>query len=45
MDKNGEKITLLWVIAHMGIPGNEAVSEEAKTALEENVFSTEKYPT
>jgi hypothetical protein len=29
----------------MGIPGNEAVSEETKTALEENILPTEKYPT
>jgi hypothetical protein len=29
----------------MGIPGNEAVSEEAKTALEENLLPTEEYTT
>jgi hypothetical protein len=27
----------------MRIPGNESVDEEAKTALENNLLSTEKY--
>jgi hypothetical protein len=33
-----------WVPGHMGIPENEIADEEAKTALEDDLLSTEKYP-
>jgi ribonuclease HI len=36
LDKEGEKITLLWVPEHMEISGNEKADEETKTALEDN---------
>jgi hypothetical protein len=29
---------------HIGIPGNEIADEEAKAALEDDFFATEKYP-
>jgi ribonuclease HI len=44
LDKEGEKITLLWVLEHIKIPGNEGVDEEAKMSLAEKLLSTEKYP-
>jgi ribonuclease HI len=44
LDEKGEKITLLWVPGNMGIPENEAANKEAKTALENILLPTEKYP-
>jgi ribonuclease HI len=39
-----EKVTLLWLPGHMGIPVNEIAEEEAKGALKDDLLSTEKYP-
>jgi ribonuclease HI len=44
MDQQGEKITLLWVPGHVGIPSNENADTAAKEALNERIQSTKKYP-
>jgi ribonuclease HI len=44
LDKEGEKITLLWVLEHIEIPANEGVDEEARMALAEKLLPKEKYP-
>jgi hypothetical protein len=44
LDEETEKVTLLWVPGHMGIPGNGIADEEAKATLEDVLLSTEKYP-
>jgi ribonuclease HI len=42
LDKEIEKVTILWVPGHMGIPGYEIADEEAKTALKDDLLATEK---
>jgi ribonuclease HI len=42
LDEEREKVTLLWVPGHMGIPGNEIAGEEAKAALEDDLLATKK---
>jgi hypothetical protein len=44
LDEEREKVTLLWVPGHMGIPGNEIADEEAKAALQHDFLTTKKYP-
>jgi ribonuclease HI len=44
LDKERKKVTLLWMLGHMGIPGNKIADEEAKTALEDYLLFTEKNP-
>jgi ribonuclease HI len=43
LDEESEKVTLLWVPGHMGIPGKEITDEEAKAALEDDLLAAEKY--
>jgi ribonuclease HI len=44
LDEGSEKVTLLWVPSHMEIPGNEITEEEAKSAMENDLLATTKYP-
>jgi ribonuclease HI len=44
LDEEREKVTLLWVPGHMGIPDNEIADEKAKSALQDDLLSTKKYP-
>jgi hypothetical protein len=44
LDEEREKVNLLWEPGHTGKPGNEIAGKEAKTALEDDLLSTEKYP-
>jgi ribonuclease HI len=44
LDEEREKVTLLWVPAHMGIPGNGIADEETKAVLEDDLLVREKYP-
>jgi hypothetical protein len=44
LDEKEEKITLLWVLEQVKIPGNEGIDEEAKITLAEKLLPTEKYP-
>jgi ribonuclease HI len=37
MDQKPSKITLLWVLSHVGVPGNETADEVAKEALDEEI--------
>jgi ribonuclease HI len=44
MDRNEKQITLLWVPAHIGIPGNEQADEKSKAALDDDIQQNEEYP-
>jgi ribonuclease HI len=37
MDQKPSKITLLWVLSHVRVPGNETADEVAKEALDEEI--------
>jgi hypothetical protein len=45
LDHEGPRITLLWVPSHKGIPGNEKADQAAKTTLDEDIATTEKWLT
>jgi ribonuclease HI len=44
LEQEGDKITLLWVSSHVGIPGNEQADSAAKEALDEQIDRPEEYP-
>jgi hypothetical protein len=44
LDQEGPRITLLWVLSHKGILGNETADQAAKEALDEDISTTERYP-
>jgi hypothetical protein len=44
LDQEGPRITLLWVLSHKGIPGNEKADQAAKKVLDEDIPTTERYP-
>jgi hypothetical protein len=44
LDQEGPGITLLWVLSHKRIPGNEKADQAAKEALDEEIPTTERYP-
>jgi hypothetical protein len=44
MDQNRKQITLLWVLGHVGIPGNKQAYEEAKAALDYDIQQNEECP-
>jgi hypothetical protein len=39
LDEEREKVNLFWVPSHMGLPRNKIEDEEAKSALEDELFS------
>jgi hypothetical protein len=43
LDDEGPSITLLWVLSHKGIPGNEIADQAAKEVLDEDISTTERY--
>jgi ribonuclease HI len=44
LDHEGPRTTLLWVLRHKEIPGNEKADQAAKETLDEDVSTTERYP-
>jgi hypothetical protein len=44
IDKESTRVTLLWVLSHVGIPGNGTADNAAQEALNEEIHNTEKYP-
>jgi hypothetical protein len=44
LDEEREKVTLLRMPGHIGIPRNEIADEESKAALEDDLLAIEKYP-
>jgi ribonuclease HI len=44
MDQKPSKITLLWILRHVGIPGNDTADEVVKKALDEEIQHNEKFP-
>jgi ribonuclease HI len=43
IDEGSTIITLLWVLSHVGIPGNKATDDAAKETLNEETHHTETY--
>jgi hypothetical protein len=44
LDHEGPRIALLWVLSHVGIPGNEKADQAAKAALDQEISTIERYP-
>jgi hypothetical protein len=43
LDHERRRITLLWVLSHKGIPGNEKADQAKKETLVEDMSTTERY--
>jgi ribonuclease HI len=43
LGQQADKITLPWVLSHVGISGNEKVDSVAREALDEDLDRTEEY--
>jgi ribonuclease HI len=43
LDHEEPKITLLWVLSHIEIPGNEKANQAAKEVVDEDISTTERY--